>query len=231
MKPSLFTFATTALLATGLSAQAATKTAVEIGSIHVGGDTISNADGTEFYASGNDDNFSEYGVATFLFDLSDFGGSLPGIASASFDLTINDRFFADGTSLEVFFSADDFDSDYTGLDYDASLINGIDVTDFTSLTSLGVYTIAQTDANGGTVESIAINLASVEAELITEITNGSEFQLVIGVTDAADDITYSGVGNTFDPGDPSLTLTAVPEPTSLALLGLGGLLIARRRRG
>lgn len=230
MKPYALTITTATLITAGLSAGAAvTNTAVEIGSIHVGGDTASNEDGTEFYASGNDDAFSEYGVATFLFGLSDFGGSLPSLSTATFNLTINDRFFSDGSQLEVLFSADDFDSDYTGLDYNAGLSNGLDVSEFTSLTSLGIYAVPDTSANGGTVVPLALDFSAAEAELITEITNGSEFQLIIAVTDAADDITFSGVGNTFDPGAPSLTF--VPEPTSLALLGLGGLLVARRRRG
>lgn len=219
-----------ALALTGTYATAATMNAVEIGSIHVGGDTASNTDGTEYYASGNDDAFSEYGVATFLFTDADFGGTLTDLVSATFNLTINDRSFSDGTVLEVFFSADDFDSDYTGLDYNASLINGIDASDFTSLTSLGTYNVADTSGNGGAVESIALNIAAIEAELIDEINAGSEFQLIIGVTDASHDITYSGVGNTFDPGAPELVLTAVPEPGSVALLGLGALCIARRRR-
>jgi hypothetical protein len=219
-----------ALALAGTYANAATMDAVEVGSIHIGGDTASNEDGTEFYASGNDDSFSEYGVATFVFTDADFGGALTDLVSATFNLTINDRSFSDGTVLEVFFSADDFDSDYTGLDYDASLINGIDASDFTSLTSLGTYNVADTSGNGGGIESIALDIAAVEAELIAEINAGSEFQLIIGVTDATHDITYSGVGNTFDPGAPQLVLTAVPEPGSLALLGLGALCIARRRR-
>lgn len=231
-KPALTAALALALAATPATlAAAATMSAVETGSIHVGGDTASNEDGSEFYASGNDDAFSEYGVATFLFTDADFGGSLTDLAAATFNLTINDRTFADGTALEVFFSADDFDSDYTGLDYDASLFNGIDAGDFNSLVSLGVYTVASTETNGGGIESIVLDLSAVEAALIAEINAGSEFQLVIGVTDASHDITYSGTAsNGFDDGPPQLTLTAVPEPGSLALLGLGTLLVARRRR-
>ncbi|MFI4859571.1 MAG: PEP-CTERM sorting domain-containing protein [Phycisphaerales bacterium JB063] len=224
---------TAALALAGLAcppALAATMDAVSVGSIHIGGHTASNDDGSEYYASGNDDSFSEYGVATFLFTNADFGGSLTDLASATFNLTINDRSFSDGTSLEVLFSADDFDADYTGLDYDSSLFNGLDTADFTSLTSLGVYSVADTSSNGGAVESIALDLSAVEAELIGQINAGSEFQLIIAVTDASHDITYSGVGNTFDPGAPSLTLTAVPEPGSLALVGLGALTLIRRRR-
>lgn len=37
-------------------------------------------------------------------------------------------------------------------------------------------------------------------------------------------------GNSYDSGNNTNTYTLVPEPGSLALLGLGGLLIARRRR-
>ncbi|XAM01031.1 PEP-CTERM sorting domain-containing protein [Phycisphaeraceae bacterium D3-23] len=214
----------------GAPASAATMDAASVGSIHVGGHTASNDDGSEYYASGNDDAFSEFGVATFRFTGADFGGSLADLASATFNLTVNDRTFADGTSLEVFFSADDFDADYTGLDYNAALDNGIDASQFTSLTSLGVYAVASTEANGGAIESIALDLSAVEAELIAQVNAGSEFQLIIGVTDATHDITYAGVGNTFDPGAPSLELTAVPEPGSLALLGLGTLMLVRRRR-
>ena len=44
-------------------------------------------------------------------------------------------------------------------------------------------------------------------------------------------ITHSRTGSTSQGAVDNVRLTIVPEPGSLALLGLGGLLIARRRRG
>lgn len=52
------------------------------------------------------------------------------------------------------------------------------------------------------------------------------------LTPAANDRSFKWFSHSEDAtGGPILDYTAVPEPTSLALLGLGGLLIARRRRG
>ena len=50
-----------------------------------------------------------------------------------------------------------------------------------------------------------------------------------GDTDGDGDVDDSDLGTSFSGYTGPLT-AAVPEPTSLALLGLGGLLIARRRR-
>ncbi|MFN3168253.1 MAG: PEP-CTERM sorting domain-containing protein [Phycisphaeraceae bacterium] len=52
-----------------------------------------------------------------------------------------------------------------------------------------------------------------------------------GDTDGDGDVDDSDLGTAFSGYTGPLGPAAVPEPTSLALLGLGGLLIARRRRG
>ena len=96
-----------------------------LGSIHTDGDQGD----FEYYASGNDDSFSEYGIASFSFDKADLG--VPGneeisdINAAGYTLTYNDRSFTDGDSVEVFVTTQDFGGIYAGLTYDSSLINGI----------------------------------------------------------------------------------------------------------
>ena len=51
-----------------------------------------------------------------------------------------------------------------------------------------------------------------------------------GDTDGDGDVDDSDLGNSFANYTGPLSPASVPEPTSLALLGLGGLLVARRRR-
>ena len=69
---------------------------------------------------------------------------------------------------------------------------------------------------------------AAKADLITSINSGTNFQIIIGATVDTNDITYSGVANTFDPGPPNLTIT-VPEPSTVILL-LAGLVGLIRRR-
>ena len=94
------------------------------------------------------------------------------------------------------------------------------------------FDLTDGDTNGGNVFNYAVNFAPVEAELIAEINAGSDFSILLAATDNADDITFSGVGNAFDPGDPTLTVTVpVPEPGSTIVIGLLALAgVCRRRR-
>lgn len=209
-----------------------------------GSDRIQTGGGSgspDLYGSGNDDGFQSYGITTFNMTAADFGVmAVSDITTVILDLTFNDRFFSDGTQFGLYFTSDDFDAAYTGLSYDAAGPNdpsGLDATQFANLTSLGTYATGfdTTDgANGGMVFNYSVNFAAVEADLIAEINAGSDFSLILTATDNADDITFSGVGNTFDPGDPALTITtaaAVPEPGSaivLSLMALAG--VCRRRR-
>ena len=218
-------------------AQTHTDTGTDSDRIRVAG----GSDSPDLYGSGNDDAFGSYGTVTFNMTAADFGvASVTDIDTVDLNLTFNDRGFSDGASFELFFTADDFNATYTGLTYDdsgANDPNGIDTSQFNSFTSLGTYALGfdPTDgANGGLNFDYSINFAAVEAELAGEINAGSDFTIVLAAVDNADDITFSGVGNAFDPGDPALTVTlvpAVPEPTSAALIGLVAFAgICRRRR-
>jgi len=212
-----------------------TDTGTDSDRIQVGG----GSDSADLYGSGNDDAFGSYGTVTFNMTAADFGfATITGIDAVDLNLTFNDRGFSDGTSFELFFTSDDFDATYTGLTFDdtgANDPNGLVASQFTSLTSLGTYALGfdATDGatNGGLNFDYSVNFAAVEAELIGEINSGSDFTIVLAAVDIADDITFSGVGNTFDPGDPALSVTAVPEPTSAALIGLLAFAgVCRRRR-
>ena len=193
---------------------------------------------SDYYGSGADDSFAEYGIATFTdFSGADFGGSLTSITSVQYDLTVNDRSFSDGSDFRLVLSTDQFGGDYSALSFNAAIddANGLDPSQYTNAVhDLGVYDIpgsVDMTADGGEVLSYTLNLTpAAETALVSAINADNEFSISIHATNVNDDVTFSGVGNTFDPGDPQLTI--VPEPsTYAAILGLLGLsLVALRRR-
>lgn len=220
------------LFATVAHGQTATSAATGSDRVVVAGPSGS----ADLYGSGNDDAFASYGIMTFGFSAADFGlATVTDLAGASLELTFNDRGFSDGTEFELFFTPDDLSPGYTGLTYEAgSSPSGIDPTQFVSIASIGTYALGFdiTDgALGGSQFSYALDLSSFETDLLAEINAGSEFSLLLAATNDADDITFSGVGNTFDAGDPSLTISAVPEPgAALALIAFAGIAGSRRNR-
>ncbi|MHC4620834.1 MAG: PEP-CTERM sorting domain-containing protein [Planctomycetota bacterium] len=64
------------------------------------------------------------------------------------------------------------------------------------------------------------------------IASGNQFEVHLAATSAMNGNTYSIVLDAYSPypvgGPTPLTVTVVPEPMTLALLGLGGLLLLRR---
>jgi hypothetical protein len=54
--------------------------------------------------------------------------------------------------------------------------------------------------------------------------------VIFNRAESNDDAIRSRENNTGDPGSDSITLTVAPEPASLGLLALGGLMLLRRRR-
>jgi cysteine-rich repeat protein len=167
----------------------------------------------DYYAQGNDDSFEVYSVTTFNFSPADFGGTVTGITSATLTLTVNDRTFSAGDSVEIFFTSD---SDLSGLTFNTGIANGIDGTQFSfAPVSLGVFPITELSGrSGGETDTFALTFGGgALTELINTINAGADFQIILGVADVADALTYSGVGNTFDPGDPNLAIVATTDPT------------------
>jgi hypothetical protein len=207
--------------------QAATLPAIASDVIEAAG-PAGNAD---FYAQGNDDGFAEYSIATFQFTAADFGGAVPASAAGpgTLDLTVNDRFFSNPGGFDLLYTPDDLSG--LSLTFDASGGNdpgGVDPSQFTTApvaVGSGVYPFMGS-TNGGDVLTFAVDFTGTN--IVSEITAGSEFQILLVANELATAATFSGVGNTFDPGDP--TLTIVPEPSAIAGLLIGLFALGLRRR-
>ena len=162
-----------------------------------GAGTVVNS--TDYYGSGNDDDFAEYGVASFSFTIGEFGIPVTDLGAIELTLTVNDRDFTDGTSFELFLTTDNFDATYTGLEYVDTLTNGIDLNAFTEISSLGTFAFDPMAA-GGTMNQYDLTLdAGQEASLIAEINAGSEFSIIIGALNSVDDITFTNFDDNFEP--------------------------------
>jgi len=230
-----------ALILTPAFASLVTDTAQVSDGIHSGGpETVA-----DYYGSGADDGFFEYGIASFntaslggQFTTSTFGNTVTSINSATYTLTVNDRGFSDGTQVQFFLITDDFDNDFSSLFYDDFVddVTGLDPSQYTTAPiSLGTYSLsgAMDTLTGGSTEVFNLGLSpAAESAMVNSINSGSEFSISIHATGFNDDITFSGVGNTFDPGDPQLAIDAdvIPEPTTFltVVLFAAGLFFYKR---
>ncbi len=169
---------------------------------------------TDYYGEGNGmGTFAVYGFGTFNFSKLDFGlsggSTITGVNSAVFTLTHNDRTFTAGTELEFFLTTDAS----TGKTFNPAFVNGVDNTQYTfAPISLGKF--PYTPGPGGSTDSFTLDLSAVAPALVSRLNTGEDFSIILAATTPAAAITYSGKGNTFDPGDPSLKLT-VTETTGV----------------
>ena len=171
---------------------------------------------TEFYAEGSGQGtFARYDLGVFNFTKLDFGLSgasqVTGINTAEFTLRQNNRTFSVGTQFEFFLTTDA----PTGKTFNPATANGIDAAQFTNAPiSLGQFSYTPT-ATDPTFHTFTLSLSpTANATLAARINTGEDFSLIIAAVNAPDAITFSGKGNTFDPGDPALKLT-VNETTGV----------------
>lgn len=209
-----------------------TRDLIRQGAVHSAGD---NTNG-DFYGSGNDDNFSEYGIANFQFTKDDFGVTDDITQIGPVDLTLhhNERSFSDGDMFELFFVADTAEElgydefvGYLGKDipgeafptllFDTEVENGLVAEQYVNAPiSLGLQ--EYNPKNGGTPETFNLALPEeAEAQLIEAINAGDDFHLLIAVTDPTSDVTFSGLNNAFDPGNPQLSISLEAEPEVVGL--------------
>jgi len=166
-------------------------------------------------AQGNDDNFQEYYVMRF--DLSSFSGAA--VQSVSIDLTHSEAFFSSTGMVELSYSTDDA-FDLSTLFADAGDIGGN-----TQLAASQVALFDFVAGNDGVTDTITLNDVN---GLFADIQSGGVITLVLEAAEPGTSATYAGLGNNTY-GGPVLNVT-VPTPGSIALVGLGGLAAARRRR-
>ncbi len=188
--------------------------------------------------SGNG-TFASFGVVDFR--ASQAAGM---VDSLSLILTENNAGFTAPGALSFFVSTNtstNIDAGTSPLTYQASPADSTGIgTQLSTLYRLGSGAFTTTgNVMSGQVDTYKFALAgALQAYLTSQVNAGRTIRVVIGAADATVAATYSGFTNTGTntPG-PALTVgvptAAVPEPTSLALLTIGGLAVvglARSRR-
>jgi hypothetical protein len=221
-------------VATGDFASKTASGTIQIGNSGPGGTDEMYAQNTGSTGDPND----EYSLAEFSFSFTDFGGStVTDITAVSLELTVNDRTFSSAGDIVVLFTTDSLadlsgTTSYDTLSYVAaeSVNYGIDATnDFTDdpvLASSGATYRFAANTGGGLKETFTLDLSQIEADIISAINNGDSFHLIVAAPGTGGaNATFSGNGNSFDPGDPSLIISAVTgggNPKAVNITESGG---------
>lgn len=162
---------------------------------------------TDYYGEGNGQgSFAVYGFGNFNVSKLDFGLSgasvITNVVTAEFTLTHNDRTFTQGTELEFFFTTDSS----AGKSFNPTFVNGIDPAQY-SFVPISLGKFPYTPEPGGGTDTFVLDLSAALSAMVSRLNTGEDFAILLAATTPMAAITYSGKGNTFDPGDPLLKLT------------------------
>jgi PEP-CTERM motif len=177
---------------------------------------------------------SSFGVLDFSFASLSLPGVPTNVVGATLDLTENNAAFTVPGPLSVYLSTAtgvSIEPTNTNLNY-VGTNNGLASvdTDLGTLTLLGSGTFNSTGtANNGSQDFYSLTFTgSALTSILNTLNSKGTLRLVMTPDAATTAATWSGFSATS--GAPSLGFFAVvPEPTSLTLLGLGGLILVGRR--
>ncbi len=170
-------------------------------------------------AQGNDgDGFQEFYVMQF--DLSGYSG-VP-VASVEIDLVQSNPFFASDGGVSIDYTADDA-TPFSSLSFDNSTVGG----NGGQLAASDLADFQYVETADGDIDTISL---ADNGGFFADIESQGVIRLILEATDPFTAATYEGFDGDFGDGGPVLRITEVPAPGSVALLGLGGLAAARRRR-
>ncbi len=223
-----------AVIAVGsLSAQTFIGTADSNATIRTGGPTTN----PWFHTAQGPGSNASYAISSFSFTAGDFGfAEVTEVTAASISYTQSNAFFTtDGpVSLHVSFDTTIAAGNYASLAHSGSGA-GVDDAQFSDSPSTQVIgTGTFTEVSNGTVDTYTLDFTGTLGSLLVDaINSGDPFSIILAVSEAGPAATYAGIENNTYPNQIDLSLTAIPEPSTYALLaGLAavGLILLRRRR-
>ena len=216
---SIISIATIAAVAGAANAGIEEFRLFDNGTANAGAQIEDNSSPFFMNAQGNEgDGFEEFYVMQF--DLSAYSGLA--INSVEIDVTHSEPFFAATGGVSLDYTTDDTTS-FSSLSFDSATTGG-------NGGQLPAADVADWTFNAGNDgETFTYSLAD-NGGLFADIQGQGIVRLILEATDPGTAATYEGFDGDFGDGGPVLRVDAVPAPGALALLGLGGLTAARRRR-
>ncbi len=156
-------------------------------------------------------SYADVGLAGVSGTNPNYAGPYPAAVGSQPVSALRDGLFLGGGEITLTFSSLDPSMTYDFLLYGARALNGADTT----------YTATGGNTDTGTITNVLNN--STQTVNLSGLTANGSNEIVLVISSINSDSNNGGALN-------YLQLTAVPEPSAAALLGLGGLSLILRRR-